>query len=527
MYSARGLYFLYYLCYTGGVKNEWIIVLPTRPQPDTIGAIFLLQKFGGKKLSGIESASIEVRPQLGVGETFESLLTKNILALDLGGGPLDHHGSDYSTTELVAKYLGVQNDKSLQQILAYANRDDKEGKGTISRDPLDRAFGLSGLISALNKTNPKDAAHVVYSVLPLLDAHWKSAQEHHVELPAEVASKRLTGLYEEFTVEHAGKSVLVSCVVSDKPAMPTYLRSLSGPRADVVVQKSEVTNHLCVLTKQERKVDLSVVAALIRLREGEIIGADLGNDVAYLGQTGRLPEVEHWYYDPATNSLLNGGSHSDTVEPSRIDWDEFKKIVHAGLEAVVPAPFKEKPSNFTPSYYLSLNIPSEVSEEILSNLKLGNGLKAADKDNLHITLEFFGQKTDEEAQKIANSLAAALAGRQEFAMVLDSAQLATGSPEGYTNTKAWYLDMDETEGAEEAHAVRLAALESVGLPARDKALHVTVASARDRKAAAEAEAVFSGEFRMKLPVSEVVLMQSFEDRGKRGYKPHTTFQLSK
>jgi hypothetical protein len=314
------------------VKNDWIIALPTRPQPDTIAAIFLLQQFGSKKMSGIESAKIEVRPQLQNGETFETLLAQHVLALDLGGGPLDHHGSDYSATELVARYLGIQSDKSLQQLLAYANRDDKEGKGTISRDPLDRAFGLSGLISALNKAYPKDPHYVVYAALPLIEAHWHSAQEHHVELPAEVASKRTLGLYEEFTVDQAGKKVLVACVVSDKPSMPTYLRSQSGPRADVVVQKSESTNHLCVLTKQDRKIDLSIVAALIRLREAEIVGVDLGNDVAYLCKTGRLAEVEQWYYDPATNSLLNGGSHSDTVLPSNIEWDEFKKIVRAGLE---------------------------------------------------------------------------------------------------------------------------------------------------------------------------------------------------
>ncbi len=315
------------------VKKEWTIVLPTRPQPDTIGAIFLLQKFGGKKLSGIVGAAIEIRSQLNEGETVEGLLAQNIVAIDLGGGPLDHHGSDYSVTELAAKYLGIQNDKSLQQLLAYTNRDDKEGKGTISRDPLDRAFGLSGLISALNKANPRDPQHVVYSILPLLEAHWLSANEHHVELPAEVAQKRKIGMYEEFTVMHAGKKLLVACVVSDKTSMPTYLRSQTGPRADVVVQKTEGTNHLCVLTKQALKIDLSVVAALIRLREGEIAGVDLGNDVAYLGQTGRLPEVEHWYYDPATNSLLNGASNSEGVEPSRIQWDEFKKIVLAGLEA--------------------------------------------------------------------------------------------------------------------------------------------------------------------------------------------------
>jgi hypothetical protein len=252
--------------------------------------------------------------------------------LDVGGGPFDHHGSDYCTSELVARYLGIYNDPAIGQLLAYANRDDKEGKGTLSRNPLDRAFGLSGLIAALNKTNPKNPQFVVSAVEPLLEAHLKSQQEHHVELPAEVRRKKETGEYEEFKVMHQNKEIIISCIVSDKPSMPTYLRSLSGPRADVVVQKSEKTNHICILTKQDRKINLSFLAALIRLREGEHAGLDLGNDASYLGQTGRIQEIEHWYYDPATNSLLNGGVHSENVIESKLAWDELKKIVRVGLQ---------------------------------------------------------------------------------------------------------------------------------------------------------------------------------------------------
>jgi hypothetical protein len=39
------------------------IVLPTRPQPDTIVAIFLLQKFGEAKYPGIGAASVIVDPK--------------------------------------------------------------------------------------------------------------------------------------------------------------------------------------------------------------------------------------------------------------------------------------------------------------------------------------------------------------------------------------------------------------------------------------------------------------------------------
>src|SRR5581483_7085216 len=115
-------------------------------------------------------------------------------------GPLDHHFKNLCTSELTAKYLGIENDPSLKQLLAWSRRDDKEGKGTLSRDPLDRAFGLAGLISALNKANPKNPQKVVDAVMPLLEAHYQSAREHHIELPKEVEEKKSSGLYKTFGV---------------------------------------------------------------------------------------------------------------------------------------------------------------------------------------------------------------------------------------------------------------------------------------------------------------------------------------
>ncbi len=308
------------------------ILLPTRPQPDTVVAIYLLKAYGEDKFPGITNALIETKPTLNIGESFESLLEDGVLAIDIGGGPLDHHGKQECTSELVASYLDILKDPSISQMLAYAKRDDKDGKGTISRDPLDRAFGLSGLISALNKQHTNNPDMVVSSALPLLAAHHTAARQHHVELPLEVANKKKTGAYEERTLTQGDKNILMVCVVSDKPSMPTYLRSQQGPRADVVVQRMEGTNHFCILSRQDRKLDLSKVAALIRMREAELAELAVREDATYLEQTGRIEEIPFWYFDPMTNSILNGGAHNLTVAQSAISWDELKQIVHIGLQ---------------------------------------------------------------------------------------------------------------------------------------------------------------------------------------------------
>lgn len=308
------------------------ILLPTRPQPDTVVAIFLLKTFGKEQFPSIEKAQIKIQHTLPANETFNSLLAQGMLPIDVGGGLFDHHGKEKCTSELVAEYLGVEKNPALARLLQYAKRDDKEGKGTLSTDAVDRAFGLSGLIGSLNKIHIKEPQKVVNAVLPLLEAHYHSAQEHHIELPKDVEKKKKEGGYEEVSVQQGGKKLKIVYVVSDKPSMPSFLRSQQGPRADVVVQKSEKTNHICILTQQERKIGLSKVVALIRLREGQLRGLDLGNDYEQLGKTGRIEEVPYWYYDPATNSLLNGGPHNTDVEESLIQWEEMKKIVTAGLE---------------------------------------------------------------------------------------------------------------------------------------------------------------------------------------------------
>ncbi len=314
------------------MEKRFTILLPTRPQPDTLVAIFLLKTFGKEKFAGVAEAQVEVRHQLKDGETFESLLAQNILAMDVGGGPLDHHGKNECTSELVARHLGIEKDPALQAMLSYARRDDKEGKGTISKDSIDRAFGLSGLVGSLNKMYTSDPQKIVDAVMPLLAAQYHSAREHHVELPHEVAEKSASGQFEKTDVRQENRTLSIAFVVSDKPSMPSYLRSVAGGHFDVVVQKSEKENHYCILSRQERKVDLSKVAALIRLREGELRGKDLGNDAEDLGKNTRHDEVPMWYVDPATNSILNGGPHNRGVEESKIPWDEMKKIVALGLE---------------------------------------------------------------------------------------------------------------------------------------------------------------------------------------------------
>ena len=494
------------------------ILLPTRPQPDTIVAIFLLRTFAEAQFPGVGTARVDIKHSIDPSETFESLTLKGFLPIDVGGGPFDHHAGDFCASELVAKFLCLDKDPSLTRLLQYARRDDKEGKGTLSTDGIDRAFGLSGLIASLNKMHTQDPHKIVEVVLPLLEAHYLSAREHHVLLPKEIEEKKRSGKYIEKYVTQSGKKIKMGFVISDKPSMPTYLRSQQGPRLDIVVQKTESTNHVCVLSRQDRGIDLSSAAALIRLREGQLQGLDLGNDQTYLGKSGRIDEVPHWYFDPATNSLLNGGPHNTAVQESCIDWDEMKRIVDVGIEIGGAPQSIENDS----TYYFSIKVPEDSATRILSNLAVASDVKIHAAKNLHITLEYLGTQSAKEAARIADIAKKVFADKNRFDIFLMSTQFTLGTPEGYS--RAWFLHVEPEHGGDKIDALRQELLPALGRPSHEKMHHVTLGVKRS-DAIPDTAVTVSQPFELEVSVTEVILVENANVGGKRVYKTHSTFSL--
>lgn len=299
------------------------IVLPTRPQPDTIVAIFFLREFGQAQYPGILEATVVVDPK--------AAADTGKLLLDVGGGEFDHHGTNKCATELVAEKFNIIKNPELRPMIAYARRDDTKGQGIISKDPIDRAFGLSGLIASLNKLHTADADTVVRTVLPLLEAQHKNAYEHYVELPKLVTDLTNQKQFSSHTLNQPIKNTKIAFVSSDHMGLPGYLRSSVGGNYRVVVQRRS-TGHTNIITKQNPKIDLSQLAALLRLRECELNNIAV-SDERSLFTTGTHEMVSNWYYDTATNSILNGGASPQEITPTSIPWEEIQAIVLHAITA--------------------------------------------------------------------------------------------------------------------------------------------------------------------------------------------------
>lgn len=329
-------------------KSYQKIVLPTRTQPDTLVAIFILKKFGEEKFPGIKGAEVDFWQMVPGGEDEYSLDKNGILLMDLGGGRFDHHGKQKTTaSDLISQYLGVAEDPALAKLLEYARRDDFFGKGTVSPDPLDRAFGLSALIANLNKSLVKNPGRVVEIILPLLIAHYNEEHRRAVLLPQEFAEKVAAGEVDTFEVKQKDKKLKVVMLASESASLAGFLRSQNGGRFDVVAQWLP-SGHLNILTRPVKRIDLRPLATLIRMEEATKAGSELEVDEALLSKPGRLKQVPNWYFDPATNSLQNGGLNPKEVSPTKISRPDFKKIMEIGLTGNIWEGLNEEESQDLP-----------------------------------------------------------------------------------------------------------------------------------------------------------------------------------
>jgi hypothetical protein len=308
------------------------IYIPSRIQVDTSIALFLLQKFGKEKFKGIENAAIQIEPVLDNSKSEKDFLRESVLLLDVGGGSFDHHNKDVQTTTsaMVAKDLGIENNKTISKFLALADRDDVSGKGIISNDVIDKSFGLPGLIVSLNRQFDNDPNKVYKAIAPLLEAHYQDEFNAIEGLPKEIGQRKMENDFFEFRVSYRGRPISVCMTTSDDSTMPGYLRSKRGGEFDVVALWRK-SGHINIITKQFQKLDLRSLTALIRKSEAMLNQLNL-DDMNYLASPQRINEVLNWYYDTATNSLQNGGiMPTKNTPPTKISKQSMIEILKLGL----------------------------------------------------------------------------------------------------------------------------------------------------------------------------------------------------
>ncbi len=136
------------------------LILPTKIMPDAACAVYLLRAHGMKLFPGAAEAELVFANDLPDGKTPDQLSDEGVLVVE-------RRGESASLT--IAKRLGIAERPELKKLLAYAKRDS-EKKGTLSTDPLDRTFGLTGIAMMMNRVYPEDPRAVLEFLVSVFEA---------------------------------------------------------------------------------------------------------------------------------------------------------------------------------------------------------------------------------------------------------------------------------------------------------------------------------------------------------------------
>lgn len=304
-------------------------------QPDTVAAVFLLKKYGELHFPGVSQAEVVYWAATPPGKSAEEFEKEGVLLIDLAGSRFDHHRDDHGrktecASSLVAKFLGVDDKPELRKLLAYAKRDDLEGKGTVSQDPLDRAFGLSGIIMNLNRVHGDNPQSILDFVLAIYEAHVHDEWKRTNELPAEWRNVKAAGKAFERNVASKLGTLRLIALESENTALPGFLRAYL--KADVVIQRLG-SGHTNVITRQQKRADLRQCVRHIRAAEAAAKSLPIdGFDETALCKPGRLDAVEEWFYDTAANTIQNGGVKPAGVPATRLSLTAIADLVEKGLK---------------------------------------------------------------------------------------------------------------------------------------------------------------------------------------------------
>lgn len=315
-------------------KTVHTIVLYPKLQIDTLLALFLLRKFGEKKIPGVSNAKLEFWNRVPEDKTAKSLEKQGYLLIDFEGAFFDHHEKtkagrlEFCVSEIVASCLDVKDDPALKKLLAFARRDDLQGRGIISKDALDRAFGLSGIVMNFNRFYSGNLDIATYIVLEIFEAHYFEEYKRQVLMPKEWKDLKRNGKTREFSVKHKDKNIRIVQFTSENRSLPGFLRAYI--HADMVIARLN-SGHVNIITGQFKKIDLRKTIAYLRYNEVKKKDNKCNILIKALQKPGLIRNIPEWVYDTAANTIQNGGIEPGGVPATGLSDNEIKNAVERGL----------------------------------------------------------------------------------------------------------------------------------------------------------------------------------------------------
>lgn len=296
------------------------IVLPNKPQLDPLAAYYVLRTYGKDYFTGIDTAQIGIwtKAETPSPEKIKEWEENNILAIDVGGGPFDHHGQKICATNLAINYLGIQDEPLIQNLKQYTQEDDEAG--------LHNKYGdLAYIIKCMYKQE-KEVHEVINYAFTTLDALQAKEHEWHI-----AAKKEFDEKAKIFKVRRGKRKLKIIVIKSDHIDSANYARQQGA----AVVLQQRSSGHTFIFTNKALNIDLKPVIQAIRLREIELQGLDR-TKAQNLFKEGKQPLTENWYYHTALNAILNGSDALLDTPATKIPLEEIFQFIINGISTDEP-----------------------------------------------------------------------------------------------------------------------------------------------------------------------------------------------
>lgn len=293
---------------------------------------WLLQKFGEKEFPAIKDAEVQYWGEQDIKKAPQEYDTEGILLIGIGGGRFDEHTTREKkgkkkecAATLVAKFLGLNEDPLLENLIRFALRTDKN-----SSNPSDLAWS----VQVLNHKWPNDSEKVFNQILPILDEYYEIQKQFFNETREEFEKK---AQIEETQI--GNKNLKLVSIISDDEQVAKFSRSLHGCEAAVTIQKNSKGN-VQIFTNKRFYLFFSDVVVMIRIEEqrakGKIVVKPKTMSVTeyydYLSREGIVHEAEEWFFHKEIQALLNGSLTKPDVPPTRLSLDEIQRSVKIGVD---------------------------------------------------------------------------------------------------------------------------------------------------------------------------------------------------
>ncbi|OGV95608.1 hypothetical protein A2W24_06955 [Microgenomates group bacterium RBG_16_45_19] len=283
-------------------KPVKLLVTHQNPDPDAVGACWLLMKYGGRKLEGaqfyfVPSGSVVSDAVLKQKEVER----EETVHVDTGLGVFDHHQADNqardSATWRVNQYLikadpNLAKDEALKRVVRLINDNDHFAACWWPEADHDRyVLMFEEILKGLRQARGFSDREVVEFGMICLDGIYVSMKQK-VSAEAELA------LGQKFE-SRWGQSLAIENNNDE------VIRIAQKRGFNLVVRKEADKGHIRIKVVPERGLDLTPLYEVIKKRD----------------------RVGTWFFHPSKTMLINGSRHNNTHVPSPLTLDEVVTII--------------------------------------------------------------------------------------------------------------------------------------------------------------------------------------------------------